>query len=94
MTSQTRELAVSAPIVSLSWAWALAVIAAFGVGLLAQVPEACCEMKIVPTTASPSVLTITIANLNQPLVTLYKSSSEMDFRVRVTTDAGQEANRT
>jgi hypothetical protein len=72
----------------------LAVIAAFGVGLLAQVPGKCCEMKIVSTTASPSVLTITIANLNQPLVTLSESSAETDFRVRVTTDTGQEVNRT
>ena len=69
-------------------------IGVHGMSLFAQAPQACCEMKIVATTTSPSALTITITNLNQPLVTLFKSSSETDFRVRVTTDAGQEVNRT
>jgi hypothetical protein len=72
----------------------LAVTGALGVCLLAQVPEGCCEMKIVTTSASPSVLTITIANLNQPMVTLVQTSPERDFRARVTTDIGQEVNRT
>jgi hypothetical protein len=63
--------------------------------LFAQAPgRACCEMKILSRPESPAELTITLTNISQPKVTVFYLSSETDFKMRVTSDTGQEANRT
>jgi hypothetical protein len=62
--------------------------------LTAQMPAAsCCETKIDSKTGPPGLLKVTITNANLPLVMLFETD-ERDFKIEVTTDAGQEVNMT
>ena len=63
--------------------------------LFAQTPsKACCEMKIRADAETAGLLKVTIANVNQPPVTIYEGSADVDFAVRVTSESGEEVNRT
>jgi len=72
-----------------------AIVLAHGAVCFAQTPgETCCELKVTSTPGSATELTTTITNLNQPVVTVQITSGENDFKVRVTSEEGREANRT
>jgi len=72
-----------------------AIVLAHGAVLFAQTPgETCCELKVTSTPGSATELTTTITNLNQPVVTVPITFGENDFKVRMTSEAGQEADRT
>lgn len=70
------------------------IILALGGPLLAQAPTAsCCQMKVVSDEGSPAHLTITVTNVSQASVVVVRATPELDFRVRVTSNAGREADR-
>jgi hypothetical protein len=58
---------------------------------LAQAPATrCCEMKVVSAQDDAARLTITVANLNQASVGAALAWPELDFKVRIISETGQE----
>lgn len=59
--------------------------------LIGQTPgPSCCQMKIDSDTGTAGILKIAIKNLNQPLVTLFETSPDVDFEVLLTSDTGAD----
>lgn len=57
-------------------------------------PESCCEMRLIPNAKTPSILTVKVTNVDQPLVVVHETTADMDFVVHVTSGTGHEVERT
>ena len=72
----------------------LAVIWALSAALGQAADNSCCELKVLVSPDVAAQLTVTIANVNVPVVRVLITQADRDFEVRVTTDNGREVERT
>jgi hypothetical protein len=56
--------------------------------------KSCCEMKIVAAADAPARLTVTITNVNAPILGVVRTRPDRDFGISVKTDTGGEVGLT